>query len=107
MRCWGKGHETIPDRGWLPVTVPGIPAAWRDLHRHFGTLSFPRLLEPAVRSAEEGHPVSAISVWHWRWQVEEVHPGLTGAALRRLPMIPCLSSSAELDDIEGVACLDE
>jgi gamma-glutamyltranspeptidase/glutathione hydrolase len=22
--------------------------------------------------------VSPISVWHWRWQVEEVHPGLTG-----------------------------
>ena len=76
----GQGHETIPDHGWLPVTVPGTPAAWRDLHRRFGTLPFPRLLQPAVRYAEEGHPVSPISVWHWRWQVEEVHPGLTGAA---------------------------
>jgi gamma-glutamyltranspeptidase / glutathione hydrolase len=26
------GHEAVPEHGWLPVTVPGAPAAWRDLH---------------------------------------------------------------------------
>jgi gamma-glutamyltranspeptidase/glutathione hydrolase len=73
-----QGHESIPEHGWLPVTVPGAPAAWRDLHERFGKLPFARLIEPAASYAERGHPVSPISVWHWRWQVEEVHPRLEG-----------------------------
>jgi gamma-glutamyltranspeptidase / glutathione hydrolase len=73
-----RGHDAMPDHGWLPVTVPGAPAAWRDLHRRFGRLPFARLVEPAIAYAERGHPVSPISVWHWRWQVEEVHPDLRG-----------------------------
>jgi gamma-glutamyltranspeptidase / glutathione hydrolase len=74
----GLGHETMPEHGWLAVTVPGAPAAWKDLHDRFGRLPFGRLLEPALRYAQEGHPVSPISVWHWRYQVDEVHPGLSG-----------------------------
>src|SRR5689334_15515286 len=31
-----RGHESMPERGWLSVTVPGAPAAWRDLHARFG-----------------------------------------------------------------------
>ena len=27
--------QPVPARGWLSVTVPGAPAAWRDLHRRF------------------------------------------------------------------------
>lgn len=73
-----RGHTTIPDHGWLPVTIPGAPAAWRDLHQRFGKIPFRRLLEPAVAYAERGHPASPISVWHWRWQVEQVHPRLRG-----------------------------
>jgi len=73
------GHESMPDHGWLPVTVPGAPAAWRDLHQRFGSLPFARLLEPAATYAERGHPASPISVWHWRWQVDEVHPSLSGS----------------------------
>src|SRR5688572_18649838 len=34
------GHTQIPPKGWLAVTVPGIPAAWGDLHRRFGRLPF-------------------------------------------------------------------
>src|SRR5438874_8845322 len=34
------GHGDIPARGWLPVTVPGTPALWRDLHGKFGKLPF-------------------------------------------------------------------
>src|SRR5947209_3982813 len=35
-----SGHESVPGRGWLPVTVPGAPATWRDLHAKFGKLPF-------------------------------------------------------------------
>ncbi len=75
----GQGHDAMPERGWLSVTVPGVPAAWRDLHARFGRLPFARLIEPARDYAERGHPVSPISAWHWQWEVEEEHPKLRGA----------------------------
>ena len=93
-RVIAAGHDSMPDHGWLSVTVPGTPGAWRDLHRRFGTLPLTRLLEPAVTYAERGYPVSPISVWHWRWQVEEVHPRLKG---------PEFGAFAELFAPEGAA----
>src|SRR5437660_932098 len=39
------GHQSVPGRGWLPVTVPGAPATWRDLHAKFGKLPFAHLCE--------------------------------------------------------------
>src|SRR5689334_11126302 len=30
------GHQRVPAHGWLPVTIPGAPGTWRDLHRRFG-----------------------------------------------------------------------
>src|SRR5262249_31839060 len=32
------GHTKMPNRGWWPVTVPGAPRAWADLHARFGKL---------------------------------------------------------------------
>ncbi len=63
------GHETMPTRGWLPVTVPGAPAAWRDLHRRFGRLRFTELFEPAIFYAEHGSPVSPIVAQYWEHAV--------------------------------------
>lgn len=73
-----RGHDGMPERGWLSVTVPGVPAAWRDLHARFGRLPFARLIDPAREYAERGHPVSPISAWHWQWEVTEEHPKLRG-----------------------------
>ncbi len=73
------GHDAVPAHGWAAVTVPGTPAAWADLHGRFGSLPFTRLLEPTVTYAENGHPVSPISHWHWRDQTENVHARLAGA----------------------------
>lgn len=55
----------MPTRGWLPVTVPGAPAAWRDLHSRFGKLPFSQLFEPAIRYASEGYPLSPILAHYW------------------------------------------
>ncbi|MBO1030920.1 gamma-glutamyltransferase family protein [Tessaracoccus sp. SD287] len=82
-----QGHHVMPQHGWLPVTVPGAPAAWRDLHQRFGRLPFSRLLEPAADYAERGHPASPISVWHWRREVEDVHPKLAGAEFAAFPAL--------------------
>ena len=64
------GHETMPTRGWLPVTVPGAPAAWRDLHKRFGRLRFEELFEPAILYAEHGHPVAPIVAQYWGYAVQ-------------------------------------
>ncbi len=73
-----RGYHSMPGHGWLSVTVPGGPAAWRDLHERFGTLPFAQLLEPAIEYAERGYPVSAIALRLWRTQAEVVHPKLEG-----------------------------
>ncbi len=59
------GHDAMPTRGWLPVTVPGTPAAWRDLHARFGRLAFADLFEPAIYYAEHGYPLSPILAYYW------------------------------------------
>jgi gamma-glutamyltranspeptidase/glutathione hydrolase len=59
------GHETVPARGWLPVTVPGAPALWRDLHARFGKLPFEILFEPAIAYAEAGYPVGPMTARAW------------------------------------------
>lgn len=69
LREWG--HTAVPHRGWLPVTIPGAPAAWRDLHDTFGCLDFSDLMEPAASYAESGFPVSPVVAWGWTAQVEQ------------------------------------
>lgn len=64
------GHEEMPARGWLPVTVPGAPAAWRDLHEKYGRLPFRDLFEPAIYYAEHGYPISPILARSWRASVQ-------------------------------------
>ena len=61
----GLGHTTVPGDGWLPVTVPGAPAAWRDLHARFGRLPFEQLFEPAIYYAEHGFPVGPVTAAAW------------------------------------------
>ncbi|MBN2395007.1 MAG: gamma-glutamyltransferase, partial [Candidatus Atribacteria bacterium] len=53
-----KGYQKMPDAGWLPVTVPGIPAAWASLSKKFGHLPFKKVLIPAIEYADQGFPVS-------------------------------------------------
>ncbi|HEX6291698.1 MAG TPA: gamma-glutamyltransferase family protein [Herpetosiphonaceae bacterium] len=70
------GHIAMPTRGWLPVTVPGAPAAWRDLHKRFGKLRFSMLLEPAISYAEQGYPVSPVLARYWN-RAEQAYRGNT------------------------------
>ncbi len=60
-----KGHASMPQRGWLTVTVPGAPAAWRDAHAKFGRLPFERLFDDAIHYAEHGFAVSPMVSKFW------------------------------------------
>lgn len=52
------GHDEIPGTGALSVSVPGAVAGWVDAHQRFGTRPFADLLQPAIRFARDGFPVS-------------------------------------------------
>ncbi|CDN43266.1 hypothetical protein BN871_CR_00240, partial [Paenibacillus sp. P22] len=60
-----RGHSEMPKFGAIPVTVPGAPAAWGELSRRFGKLPLIEALEPAIRYAEEGFPVSPTAAYYW------------------------------------------
>ena len=78
----GLGHATVPAAGWLPVTVPGAPATWRDLHARFGRLPFDRLFEPAIYYAERGFPVGPVTAAAWSATEQVYRESRTGPEFR-------------------------
>jgi gamma-glutamyltranspeptidase/glutathione hydrolase len=67
----------MASRGWLPVTVPGAPAGWRDLHARFGSLPFADLFTDAIGYAAGGYPVSPMVAASWSRAVAQ-HATLDG-----------------------------
>jgi gamma-glutamyltranspeptidase/glutathione hydrolase len=59
------GYKEMPQLGWIPVTVPGVPSAWAALSKRFGRLSFTEVLAPAIGYAKEGYPVSPVVAAAW------------------------------------------
>jgi gamma-glutamyltranspeptidase/glutathione hydrolase len=62
---WGPGSG-MPVYGILPVTVPGSVWGWEEMLKRFGKRTFKEVLEPAVRYAENGFPVSERIAHDWR-----------------------------------------
>lgn len=60
------GYEKIPAYGWIPVTVPGAPGAWAELSEKFGRLPLLDVLQPAIKYAEEGFPISPTLSRFWK-----------------------------------------
>jgi gamma-glutamyltranspeptidase/glutathione hydrolase len=61
-----KGIKEIPERGILPVTVPGALHGWAKMVRHYGTLSLGEIFEDAIDYAENGHPVTEVIAGEWK-----------------------------------------
>lgn len=61
----GQGLPRRPLRGWDSATVPGVVAGWVELHKKFGRLAFPDLLEPAIDIAERGSAVPPVVAHKW------------------------------------------
>jgi gamma-glutamyltranspeptidase/glutathione hydrolase len=55
------GHDEMPARGPLPVTVPGAVDAWARLLDRFGRRSLADALLPAARTAEDGYELTTIT----------------------------------------------
>ncbi|MCY2960151.1 MAG: gamma-glutamyltransferase family protein [Planctomycetota bacterium] len=60
-----RGLKRIPSLGPLPVSVPGCVDGWCELSAKFGKLPLARVLEPAVRYAREGAPVTELVAYYW------------------------------------------
>lgn len=63
-----RGRTKMPESGIETVTVPGALAGWAELLRKYGTITLAQALEPAIRYAEEGYPVTPIIAADWKDQ---------------------------------------
>lgn len=53
-----KALTSVPGSGILSVSVPGAVRAWADALQRHGTITLAQALQPAIRYAERGFPVS-------------------------------------------------
>jgi gamma-glutamyltranspeptidase/glutathione hydrolase len=60
------GLQKVPNRGPLPVSVPGCVDGWFELHQRFGSLPMEKILEPAIHYASQGFPVSEVISYSWK-----------------------------------------
>jgi gamma-glutamyltranspeptidase/glutathione hydrolase len=61
-----KGLSQIPTSGPLSWSVPGCVDGWEELRKRFGTMTLDQVLEPSIRYALEGFPVSPVIAGYWR-----------------------------------------
>lgn len=67
-----RGHRSVPLFGVEPITVPGALSGWAILLERYGTIPLSRALEPAIRIADEGFPVSPIIAAQWKAEAERL-----------------------------------
>jgi gamma-glutamyltranspeptidase / glutathione hydrolase len=53
-----RNLKDVPSTGILSVSVPGAPQAWADALQRFGTVPLSKALEPGIRYAEQGFPLT-------------------------------------------------
>jgi gamma-glutamyltranspeptidase/glutathione hydrolase len=53
-----KNLKEMPGSGIMSVSVPGTPQAWADALQRFGTIPLSKALEPAIKYAEQGFPMT-------------------------------------------------
>jgi gamma-glutamyltranspeptidase/glutathione hydrolase len=63
-----RGLESIPYRGELSVSVPGVVDGWSELLAKHGSISLDKALAPAIRYARDGFAVSEIIAHQWQDQ---------------------------------------
>jgi gamma-glutamyltranspeptidase/glutathione hydrolase len=67
-----RGLVEIPERGPLPVSVPGAVDGWFTLHDKLGKLPMAQVLAPAIAYARDGFPVSEVIAYYWERNVREL-----------------------------------
>jgi gamma-glutamyltranspeptidase/glutathione hydrolase len=89
-----RGHEQMPLRGVLAVTVPGTVDGWGRLLERFGTLGLGTVLEPAASLAQDGYIITPSLAGYLRRGAEllgreraaqELYPPMEAGMLLRNP----------------------
>ena len=75
-----KGLKEIPSSGPLSWSVPGCVDGWFALREKFGSRTMAELLQPAIRHAQDGFPVSEIIAGDWDASVPKLSRVPTSAA---------------------------
>ncbi|MFB6361372.1 MAG: gamma-glutamyltransferase [Halobacteriales archaeon] len=60
-----SGSPTVPASGGLPITVPGALDGWKRLLGRFGAFDLAEALQPAIRYARDGFPVTELVARQW------------------------------------------
>jgi gamma-glutamyltranspeptidase / glutathione hydrolase len=63
-----RNLQSVPYRGELSVSVPGVVDGWHELLSKHGTITLERALRPAIRYARDGYAVSEIIAHQWHDQ---------------------------------------
>ena len=71
----------MPADGVYPITVPGAVAGWAELLEQHGTITLARALEPAIRYARDGFPVSEIIAAQWAAAAPRLDPAAAAVFL--------------------------
>ena len=61
-----QGLDKIPTHSPWSITVPGAVAAWEQLHKDYGKLSWQRILQPAIDYAQQGVPIHERVALDWQ-----------------------------------------
>jgi len=77
------GRETMPQRGWDSVTVPGVVGGWMALWKRFGALPLATIAAPAITYARHGFQVSPSVAFRWAFEagIHRGEPGFAAAFL--------------------------
>lgn len=70
LRRWG--YTAMPTFTGHAVSIPGAVAGWSDLLQRHGRLTLADVLQPAIRTAEHGYPVSELIANGWATQVQKL-----------------------------------
>ena len=65
-RQYFADYDDIPTTGPLSWSVPGCVDGWHELRQRFGSMTFDQILEPSIRYAEDGFPVSEVIAGYWK-----------------------------------------
>ena len=60
-----RGRTEVVGRSAESITVPGALAGWQALLERFGTTTLAQAMEPAIRYAEDGFPVTPVIAGDW------------------------------------------
>ncbi|WP_420832307.1 gamma-glutamyltransferase family protein [Paenibacillus humicola] len=72
------GYTEMPVYGFIPVTVPGAPAAWKALSERFGKLPLTETLRPAIEYARQGYPLTPTLGYYWASAVRHLQAKTAG-----------------------------